>query len=404
MPAPKVPEIVKFEARQQIPFALEDVIWDYQVLSVGSEESDFMLDAEVGLFAMKREQVMEQLNPFTAAKVEVDQIQIAPLGLYNVLYYDQMGLRLDGEEQNREEHYIILDMGADNTTLVVTNGAKIWIRNVPVGGNHFTRALTKEMKLTFAKAEHLKCNATKSPDPRAVFKALQPVFNDYVSEIQRSIGYFSSVNRSAKIKKLIGVGNGFKLAGLQKFLQQNLTQFEVERLSGYKALVGDNVLNANLFEENLLTFAVPYGLALAGPESHENPHQPLAAGNRHRPQNPREKTLGRRRRRRDVGGGFALGGRLCPRGRFGQQRAVRSGRGKSRRLQQHGDNFKTEYDTRKQKHDEIVATGRVLIDQLNARENWLEVYKAVNDCLPHEAGDVDEANIELRNRMKLQTD
>ncbi len=166
VPAPKVPEIVKFEARQQIPFALEDVIWDYQVLSVGSEEADFLLDAEVGLFAMKREEVMKQLNPFTAAKVEVDQIQIAPLGLYNVLYYDQMGMRKEDEEQAKEEHYIILDMGADNTTLVVTNGAKIWIRNVPVGGNHFTRALTKEMKLTFAKAEHLKCNATKSPRSR----------------------------------------------------------------------------------------------------------------------------------------------------------------------------------------------------------------------------------------------
>ena len=43
----------------------------------------------------------------------------------------------------------------------------------------------------------LKCNATKAPDPRAVFQALRPVFNDYVSEIQRSIGYFASVNRSA---------------------------------------------------------------------------------------------------------------------------------------------------------------------------------------------------------------
>ena len=93
-------------------------------------------------------------------------------------------------------------MGCDNTTLLVSNGAKIWVRNVPIGGNHFTRALTKEMKLTFAKAEHLKCNATKSPDPRAVFQALRPVFNDYVSEIQRSIGYFSSVNREAKIAKV----------------------------------------------------------------------------------------------------------------------------------------------------------------------------------------------------------
>ena len=73
-----------------------------------------------------------------------------------------------------DSYTILLDMGADNTTLLVSNGQKIWIRNVPIGGNHFTRALTKEMKLTFAKAEHLKCNATKSPDPRAVFQALRP--------------------------------------------------------------------------------------------------------------------------------------------------------------------------------------------------------------------------------------
>ena len=53
-----------------------------------------------------------------------------------------------------------------------------------------------------------------------MFQALRPVFNDYVSEIQRSIGYFSSVNRDAKIHRILGLGNGFKLAGLQKFLHQ----------------------------------------------------------------------------------------------------------------------------------------------------------------------------------------
>src|SRR5690606_21761599 len=122
-----------------------------------------------------------------------------------------------------------------------------------------------EMKLSFAKAEHLKCNATKSPDPRAVFQALRPVFNDYVSEIQRSIGYFSSVNRAAKIVKVVGVGNGFKLAGLQKFLQQNL-QYEVDRPDTYRELTGDSVLNSPLFSENVLSFAVPCGLALQGLE------------------------------------------------------------------------------------------------------------------------------------------
>ena len=257
----KVAEIVKYEARQQIPFALEEVIWDFQPLGGGVEESGYLLDGEVGLFAMKREQVQHHLQPFLDRKVEVELIQIAPLSLYNFLCYDRLGYRKNEPREPSEDYSVVVDMGSDATTLMVTNGKKIWIRNMPVGGNHFTRALTKEMKLTFAKAEHLKCNATKSPDPRAVFQALRPVFNDYVAEIQRSIGFFSSVNRSAKISRLIGVGNGFRLAGLQKFLQQNL-QYEVERVDTFQALVGDNVLNAPLFQENLLTFCVPYGLAL----------------------------------------------------------------------------------------------------------------------------------------------
>src|SRR5205807_4542854 len=87
----KVVEIVKYEAKQQIPFALEDVIWDFQPLGGGIEESGFMLDAEVGLFAMKRDQVQQHLSPFLARKVEVDLVQIAPLALYNFLCHDQFG-------------------------------------------------------------------------------------------------------------------------------------------------------------------------------------------------------------------------------------------------------------------------------------------------------------------------
>src|SRR4029079_9887476 len=211
--ASKVVEIVKYEARQQIPFALDEVIWDYQPLGVGVEESGFLLDAKVGLFAMKRDQVQQHLAPFLKRKIEVDLVQIAPLALYNFLCHDLLGAAPGKNDPTEEEDYtLLLDMGADNTTLLVSNGKDIWIRNVPLGGNHFTRALPKEMKLTFAKAEHLKCNATKAPDPKAVFQALPPVFNDYVAEIQRSIGYFSSVNRDAKIGKIVGVGNGFRLA------------------------------------------------------------------------------------------------------------------------------------------------------------------------------------------------
>ena len=99
----KVAEIVKYEARQQIPFPLEEVIWDFQALGGGIEESGYLLDGEVGLFAMKREQVQHHLQPFIERKVEVELIQIAPLSLYNFLCYDRLGYRRGQPRETKEE-------------------------------------------------------------------------------------------------------------------------------------------------------------------------------------------------------------------------------------------------------------------------------------------------------------
>ena len=398
----RVPEIVKYEAKQQIPFALEDVIWDYQPLGGGIEESGYMLDAEVGIFAMKRDQVLHALQPFLKRKIEVELIQIAPLGLYNTLCYDSLGMRVDQDfEGNPEESAIVVDMGADSTTLMVTNGNKIWIRNVPIGGNHFTRALTKEMKLTFAKAEHLKCNATRSEDPRAVFQALRPVFNEYVSEIQRSIGYFSSVNRDAKISKVYGTGNGFKLAGLQKFLQQNL-QYEVERLDDFQGLVGDAVLNEPLFQDNILTFTVPYGIAL----------QALQQTTIRTTLLPPEIATARKIRRKKpwaVVAAAALMIGLCisavgysnvansvSQDRFG---AVET---KVKNLKQQVGGYDSAYKGEETEYTSLIEQGNKLVWNMDSRADWLEIYKAIDECLPRDVGDeIDNEQIEKRNRIKL---
>ncbi len=92
---------------------------------------------------------------------------------------------------------------------------------------------------------------------------MRGVFNDFASEINRSIGFYSSINRTAKIKKIVGMGNGFKLPGLQKFLQQNLSN-EVGRLEGFDKLAGDEVKSAPQFQDNLASFAVAYGLGVQG--------------------------------------------------------------------------------------------------------------------------------------------
>lgn len=399
----KVAEIVKYEARQQIPFPLEEVIWDFQPLSAGAEEGGFMLEAEVGLFAMKRDLVMKTLAPFQEQKVEIELIQIGPVATGNFGTYDRLRIAPGEEEKIVEDEYILmLDIGADNTTVTVTNGAKIWIRNVPLGGNHFTRSLTKEMKLTFAKAEHLKCNATKSPDPRAVFQAMRPVFNDFVSEIQRSIGFFSSVKRNSKITKIVGVGNGFKLAGLQKFLQQNLS-YEVEKVEKYDSLAGDAVTDAPLFQDNILTFHIPYGMAL----------QLLKRTRIKTSLLPPEIALAREVKRKKPWAvataasllvglsisaiGYANVYSSVSEDRFGEAEK------KAADLNSKVNGYQGTYDQAVGTYEGLRAEGDSLIAGIK-EDIWLEFYRSLNACLPRDTGNLqDEEDIQKKRRIMLQS-
>ena len=262
----KIPDIVKYEARQQIPFALEDVVWDYQPLLGGSQDDGYALETEVGLFAMKRDQVTRALEPLDEAGIDVDIIQLGPLAVYNYVCFDRLH-NLDPEAgydfENPPASTVVLSFGADTTDLVITNGMRVWQRNIPIGGSHFTKALSKEMKITFAKAEHLKRNATKAENPKAVFQAMRPVFSDLVGEIQRSLGFFMSNNRDAELGEVIALGNPMKLPGLERYLAQNLEQ-PIKPVKEYEHLVGGSVTAAPQFKENLLGFAVAYGLCLQG--------------------------------------------------------------------------------------------------------------------------------------------
>jgi type IV pilus assembly protein PilM len=266
----KIPDIVRFEAKQQIPFPLEEVVWDYQKLGSGQMTEGFALETEIGLFAMKRDMVNRYLQHFKDVNVEVNMVQMAPLALCNYLSYDLLdkpkeeSAGKDEEAAGKKQCVVALDIGTDNSNLVITDGQKIiWQRPIPLGGNHFTRALTKDLKLTFAKAEHLKRNAVKSPDLRKILAALRPVLTDFVSEVQRSLGYFTNTHRDAHVKYLLALGNAFRLPGLPKFLQEKL-QLEVRRLPKFERMEGESVTAAPQFTENVLSFAVAYGLALQG--------------------------------------------------------------------------------------------------------------------------------------------
>ncbi len=250
--APKrIPDIVRYEADQQIPFDMDEVIWDYQTF-----QQEGMPDLEVGIFAMKRELIREHLLHFEQASIEPIGVQSGPLAVYNAAHYDGW---LD------EHTTILLDIGAENTDLIVATKDAFWTRTVPIGGNRFTEALVKAFKLSFAKAENLKRTAEDSKYARQIFQAMRPVFADLVQELQRSIGFYSSTHRDANVERVLGVGNAFQLPGLQKYLQQNLSM-TVDQPQTFKNSTTTAVAGQDAFKEQFLSYFVAYGLALQGLE------------------------------------------------------------------------------------------------------------------------------------------
>jgi len=247
----KIPDIVRYEADQQIPFDLDEVIWDYQTFQ--EEDSP---DVEVGIFAMKRELIREHLLPFEQAGMEPTAVQAAPLASYNAIVF---------EGRVREESLVLLDIGAENTDLIVASQSGLWTRTIPLGGSRFTDVLVKSFKLSFAKAEGLKRTAAKSKYARQVFQAMRPVFAELVQELSRSLGFYRTTHREASLKRIIGMGNAFALPGLSKYLHQNL-QMPVERFETFSKANLVSVGDAAEFKERAASFIVAYGLALQGLE------------------------------------------------------------------------------------------------------------------------------------------
>jgi type IV pilus assembly protein PilM len=249
----RIPEIVKFEAAQQIPFDINDVQWDWQLMT-GADSPE----TKVGIFAVKNDVVSSVLEHLARENVRVSYVQMAPMALYNYALYDYSDL---GKSDNQAT--VILDIGAENSDLVVCTQSTVWQRCVPMGGNAFTRAIADTFKLNFEKAEKLKRTAPVSKYARQVFQAMKPVFTDLASEIQRSLGFYTSSNPNTKLSKVIALGGGTKMRGLLQYLRQTL-QMPVEMPDSFKRLTISSAVSAAKFHESVCDFGIVYGLALQG--------------------------------------------------------------------------------------------------------------------------------------------
>jgi len=250
----KVPDIVKFEAVQQIPFPIEEVEWDYQTFT-----SDDTPEIEVGIFAITRERVQQRLMLYSDVGLSPESMTLSPVAVFNALTYD-MG--------NPKGPVVFIDIGTQATDVIVLEQGRCWIRTFPLGGTHFTEAIASAFKLSYSKAEKLKLEASDSKYAKQIMQAMRPVFSDLLQDLQRSIGYYQSLHRDSQLNHMIGIGSTFKIPGLRKFLSQQLMtdadqKFEIVRLDEYKKIAVTG-REAASFAENAVNMATAYGLALQG--------------------------------------------------------------------------------------------------------------------------------------------
>lgn len=250
----KVPDIVKFEAMQQIPFPLEEVEWDYQTFQAPDTP-----EIEVGIFAIKRDRVQERLQLLGDVGISPDYVTLSPLSAFNAMAYDL-------EFTDSTPGTILVDVGTTSTDLIICEAGRVWIRTFLMGGHNFTEAIVNAFKVSYPKAEEIKKKAEESQHARQVFQAMRPIFTDLAADIQRSIGYYTNLHKNAKLERVIGIGSTFQLPGIRKFLKQQLG-IEVYRVEQFKRVSTDSLKDeerAKKFNERSVSLVTAYGLALQG--------------------------------------------------------------------------------------------------------------------------------------------
>jgi type IV pilus assembly protein PilM len=250
-------EIVKYEAQQHLPFAIEEVIWSYQKIERSYQPGE---EIEVVFFAVKRELIEQFLGLLSGSGLQADEIQFAPVALYNYIMEDYAAL---GAGKN----FVILDIGTNNTNLILVEGDKFWIRSIPIVGNDITKAIQQKLEIPFEDAERLKVITTSKESPEAgkIFAATQNILKDLASEIHRSIGFYKSLasGRSVNFDKIILMGNAAKTIYFEEFVSQRL-QIATVKLSGLGKLELAEEANKADFSLKMQGLGVALGLALQG--------------------------------------------------------------------------------------------------------------------------------------------
>jgi type IV pilus assembly protein PilM len=215
----KIDRIIAFEAQQNVPFPIDEVVWDYQLVGGGTEEQ-----LQVVLVAIKAD-LLEGMNAAVeAAGLRPEVIGVATMGLYNAFRYNYSDVT---------EPSLLVDIGARTTNLLFIEPGKIFSRSVPLGGSSVTAALAKEFNEPFAAAEgRKKENGFVSlggayadpadPDVARMSKIIRSTMTRLHAEIMRSISHYRTQQQGKAPARIYLCGGGSGMPYMREFFQEKL--------------------------------------------------------------------------------------------------------------------------------------------------------------------------------------
>ena len=244
---------IQWEAEQYIPFDIQDVNLDYQILDAGTGP-DARGTMEVLLVAAKKEKIGDYTSVIAQAgrmPVIVDVDAFALQNAYEANYGHKPG-----------EVTVLLNAGASAINInILQGGQSVFTRDISMGGNAYTEAVQKELDLPFEAADQLKRGVAVDG---ATFEEAQPVLRavseNVLLEIQKTFDFFKATAASEQIDRVMVSGGASRVDGFQEMLQERFNA-PVEGFDPFRTVTWD----AKKFgdpAELASTAAVAVGLAL----------------------------------------------------------------------------------------------------------------------------------------------
>lgn len=250
-------ESIQWEAEQYIPFDINDVNIDVQILNTESTQAGQM---DVLLVAAKKDMVNDYTSVIMEAgltPVVVDVDSFAVQNMFEVNY-----------EVPRSETVVLINIGAAVTNInVLANGISTFTRDISIGGGQFTDAIQKALNVSYDEAEALKLGGGADTDavvPQEVERVLQTESEAIANEVQRSLDFYAATSADAHLARIFLSGGSSKIPALIKTIERR-TSVPVEVVNPFRNIdISGRGFNVDYLKNVAPMAAVSVGLALRG--------------------------------------------------------------------------------------------------------------------------------------------